>query len=255
MNAVEVRNLSFNYKGAFVFDKLNFSVKKGSFITIVGKGGSGKSTLFKIFSGDLKYDGSILILDRSIESSLDNIGLISPSLDYFKEEVVINELIGSLKNKRKDFAKIENDIKKISKKIGIDNLLNKKINDLNEKEKILIQFVLQFLLKPKVLIIDNSFSILDYEKKVIVKEVKRIFKKCTVINITNDVNECLYGQEVLFLSDNFLKKSVQLLDGDDFLSNNLDIPFMIMFSERLKFYGLSDKVYLNVERLIDDLWE
>lgn len=256
MNAVEVRNLSFNYKGAFVFDKLNFNVKKGSFITIVGKGGSGKSTLFNILSGNLKYDGSILIHGNSINAATEKgyLGFVSPDLDYFKEKTVIDELIGALKYKGRDYDKISSNIDKISKKIGINNILNKEIKYLSVKEKVLVMFAMQCLLRPKVLIIDNSFSILDCEKDMVVKEIKRVFKNWTVIDITNDTSECLIGQEVLFLKKNPVKKDVHLLDGDDFLSNNLDIPFMIMLSERLKFYGLTDKVYLDVERLIDDLW-
>ena len=257
MNAVEVRNLSFNYKGAFVFDNLSFNVKKGSFITIVGKGGSGKSTLFKILAGELKYDGSILILDKSIKTSLENgnLGLISLDLYYFKKDIVIDELIDNLKYKEIDFDKISRNIRKVSKKIGILDILNKRVIDLSVKERIMVIFTLQLLLKPKVLIIDNCFSFLDAEKEVIMKELKRVFKKCTVINITNDVNECLEGYEVIFLNNNLKKKDTYLLDSDDFLSNDLDVPFFISFSEKLKFYGLTDKLYLNIERLIDDLWE
>ena len=237
MNAVEVRNLSFNYKGAFVFDNLSFNVKKGSFITIVGKGGSGKSTLFRIFVGELKYNGSILILDKSIKTSLENgnLGLISPDLYYFKNDIVIDELIENLRYE------------------GID--LNKRVIDLSSKERIMVMFALQLLLKPKVLIIDNCFSFLDTEKEVIIREVKRVFKKCTVINITNEVDECLEGDEVIFLNDNITKKDIHLLDSDDFLANDLDVPFFVSLSEKLKFYGLTDKLYLNIERLIDDLWE
>ena len=116
-------------------------------------------------------------------------------------------------------------------------------------------FTLQLLLRPKVLIIDNCFSFFDFEKNDIIRELKRVFKKGTVINITNDVNECLFGQEVLFLKDNLYKKNVFLLDSEDFLSNELDVPFIILLSEKLKFYGLIDKTYLDVERLIGDLWE
>lgn len=257
MNAVEVRNLSFNYKGAFVFDNLSFNVKKGSFITIVGKGGSGKSTLFRILAGELKFNGSILILDKSIKTSLENgnLGLVSPDLYYFKKDIVIDELIDNLKNKGKDFNNIKSNINRVSKKIGVLGILNKRVVDLSFKERIMVLFTLQLLLKPKVLIIDNCFSFLDNEKEVIMREMKRVFKKCTVINITNDVNECLEGDKVIFLNDNLIKKDVFLLDSDDFLANDLDVPFFVSLSEKLKFYGLTDKLYLNIERLIDDLWE
>lgn len=257
MNAVEVRNLSFNYKGAFVFDNLSFNVKKGSFITIVGKGGSGKSTLFRILAGELKFNGSILILDKSIKTSLENgnLGLVSPDLYYFKKDIVIDELIDNLKNKGKDFNNIKSNINRVSKKIGVLGILNKRVVDLSFKERIMVLFTLQLLLKPKVLIIDNCFSFLDTEKEVIMREMKRVFKKCTVINITNDVNECLEGDKVIFLNDNLIKKDVFLLDSNDFLANDLDVPFFVSLSEKLKFYGLTDKLYLNIERLIDDLWE
>lgn len=257
MNAVEVRNLSFNYKGAFVFDNLSFNVKKGSFITIVGKGGSGKSTLFRIFVGELKYNGSILILDKSIKTSLENgnLGLISPDLYYFKNDIVIDELIENLRYKGIDLYKIKSKINRVSKKIGVLDILNKRVIDLSSKERIMVMFALQLLLKPKVLIIDNCFSFLDTEKEVIIREVKRVFKKCTVINITNEVDECLEGDEVIFLNDNITKKDIHLLDSDDFLSNDLAVPFLISLSDKLKFYGLTDKLYLNIERLIDDLWE
>ena len=249
MNAVEVRNLSFNYKGAFVFDRLNFSIKKGSFITIVGKGGSGKSTLFNIFSGNLKFDGNLLINKKSIYYNLEKgyLGLISSSVNFYKSGIVIDVL----KNKCSDFSRIES----VSKKIGIIDILNMDFKYLSFKQRILVMFALQFLLKPKVLVIDNCFSFLDNEKIVIKRMLKRLCKKCTIINITNDVDECLYGQEVLFLSNNLCIKKIQDLDSDDFISRDLSVPFIISLSEKLKFYGLIDKNYFNIERLIDDLWQ
>ena len=101
MNAVEVRNLSFNYEGAFVFDNINFNVKKGSFLTVIGKGGSGKSTLFNIISGNLVYDGSISIFDMSINTALESgfLGFVSLKYDDFTESMVMEELINVLKKR------------------------------------------------------------------------------------------------------------------------------------------------------------
>ena len=45
MQAIEIKNLSFNYGNIKVFDNLNLSISKGSFVTIYGKNGSGKSVL------------------------------------------------------------------------------------------------------------------------------------------------------------------------------------------------------------------
>ena len=257
MNAVEVRNVSFNYRGAFVFNNLNFGIKSGSFVTILGRGGSGKSTLFKIFSGDLNFDGSIVFFNKSIKYNLDKgyLGFISSDLNNFKKNTVIDELIDVLKFKGTPFNKIKGEIERVARKIRIVDILNCDIKSLNIKKRILVMFALQFLMKPKVLIIDNAFSYLDNEKLIVKREIRRLCKKCTVINITNDVNECLWGDEVIFLGDKIALKKKVMLDVNDFSSNDLDIPFIISLSEKLKFYGLTDGLYFDMERLVDDLWQ
>lgn len=256
MNAVEVRNLNFNYEGAFVFENLNFNVKKGSFLTILGEGGSGKSTLFKIFSNKLKYGGKIIMFDRSINYNLRKgyLGLVSPSLYYFKEKKVIDELINVLKFKGTSFDKINSIVMRVSNKMRIMDILDQDLISLNIKQKILVMFTLQLLLRPKVLIIDNSFSYLDSEINFVIKEIKRFSKKCTIINISNEPEEYLLGNEVLFLGDNFIKKDINNLTSDDFVLHNLSVPFNIALCERLKFYGLISDLYFDMERLIDDLW-
>ncbi|MBR3209271.1 MAG: ATP-binding cassette domain-containing protein [Bacilli bacterium] len=256
MNAVEVRNVSFNYKGAFVFDKLNFAVEKGEFVTILGKRSSGKSTLFKIFSNSLNFSGNIFILKKSIKYNIDKgfLGFISADCDYFKCASVLEEFINVLSFKLRSSSRMKGDIERVCKKLDIVNLLNRSISSLTIKEKMLVMVAYQLLLKPKVLIIDNLFSFLDDKVPLVLKELKRLNKHCTVVNITNYPSECLYGNEVIFLSDNFQKK-VSELDVNDFVKNDLDIPFPIILSDRLKFYNLIDTVYYDIEKLVDVLWQ
>ena len=56
-NIIEINNLCFNYKDKIVFDKFNLNIERGSFTTIIGENDSGKTTLVKILTGILKYDG------------------------------------------------------------------------------------------------------------------------------------------------------------------------------------------------------
>ena len=219
--------------------------------------GSGKTTLFKLLSNQLQYDGNILIFKKTISYNLKkgHLGLISPDLNYFKGKLVVDELIDILKFKDTEPESIKTKIETIAKKTGIINILNNKISTLNIKEKILVMIAIQLLSKPEVLIIDNAFSFLDNEKENIKTELKRICKKSTIINITNDTDECLWGDEVLFLKDNPTTKKTNKLDSEDFISNDLSVPFIISLSEKLKFYGLIEKSYLYMERLVDDLWQ
>ena len=187
MNAVEVRNVSFNYEGAFVFNKLNFIVEKSSFVTVLGKRSSGKSTLFKILSGELNYSGDIFILKKSIKYNIDKrlLGFISSESDYFSHSVVLDEFISVLKFKGRVEDKIKTDIERVCKKLNISVLLDRRIKSLTIKEKMMVMFAYQLFLKPKVLIIENLFSVLDDEFIFVLKELKRLNKTCTIINITN----------------------------------------------------------------------
>ena len=256
MNAVEVRSVSFNYEGAFVFEKINFAVEKGDFLTILGKRSSGKSTLFKILSGEKNYSGNVLVFKKSIKYSIDKgiLGLVSLSSDYFSNSSVVDKFISVLKFKGRAEGKINSHIERVCKKLNIASLLNKNIGDLTAKEKLMVMVAYQMLLKPKVLIIDNLFSVLDDEFIIVLKELKRLNKTCTIINITNYPSECLYGNKVMFLEDNNIK-NVNSLDVNDFINNDLEIPFPLILSDRLKFYNLIDTVYYDIEKLVDDLWQ
>lgn len=250
MDAVSVNDLSFRD----IFDKVNFTVEKGSFTTFIGKDGCGKSTLFKILTLEEDFDFDISILNKSIKYSFEKgyVGIVSPSFIF--EGTVIDKLVGVLKDKGRPFDKIKSEIQRAVKKTGIQDILYYDYNDLSLKERVLVSFTVQILYKPKVLLIDNAFSYLDDEREKIVREVKRLNKKNTVINITNNTNECVYGSDVIILGD-FKKYKVNEMCEDDFISCGLEVPFMISLSERLKFYEVISNNYLDMERLVNDLWE
>lgn len=256
MKAIDIKNLKFSYDKD-VFNNLNLNIDKGSFATILGKGASGKTTLFKILSLNLVYEGEVLVLNKSIRYCLEKgwLGLISASY-MFREKTAREEILRSLENKGLSRSKIDDQINRISKKIGIKNILDCYLKNLNIKEKILILFVLQLINKPKVLILDNVFSYIDNEKDIIFKELLRANKRGgTIINITNDAEECLFGSDVVILNDEVLKIRTCDLSEDVFINNGLEAPFIVSLSSKLKFYGLVDKNYVSMAKLVNDLWE
>lgn len=258
MNAVDIKNLKFSYSNVEVFDGLTLSIDKGDFVTILGKGGSGKSTLFKILSGKFQYYGAILMLNKDLNYNLEQgyLGLVSADIYNFKEKKVIDELTRVLKEKGRTSDKISAEIKRAVKKTGISELLDFNIKDLDLKDRILIMFTIQILKKPKILILDNVLEYLDNDKAKIVREISQLNKKnVTIINITNVSEESIYGKNVIFLDDEINKINVNDLEEDDFIRNNLEVPFMISLSSKLKFYDLIKDNYFNMEKLVDDLWQ
>ena len=83
MKMVSIDNLTFGYNESLVFEKLMFNVSKGSFTTVLGSGGSGKSTLFKILGGEIE-SSSVLICEKSVSYARSKcyVGFISPDLNY-----------------------------------------------------------------------------------------------------------------------------------------------------------------------------
>ena len=63
---IEVRNLHFAYRDKPILKGINFSIKKGDTLSILGANGSGKSTLLRIMLGFLKFKGEVLIKGKSV---------------------------------------------------------------------------------------------------------------------------------------------------------------------------------------------
>ena len=91
---IKVENVSFKYKNSDkkIVDNLNFEVKDGEIIAIVGQNGSGKSTIGKLISGIIKLkQGNITVDDLIIEPQkclLETI-VVKPKFDLSKHNVVI----------------------------------------------------------------------------------------------------------------------------------------------------------------------
>ncbi len=258
MEAVIIKNLNFKYNNIEVFNDFNLNIENGSFTTIIGEGSIGKSTLFKILASEVKYSGTVLIFNKSIRYNLEKgyLGLVSADVYSFSKKTVKEELINILEIKGKAISKIDDEIQKITKKLGIKKILNYKIKDIDLKEKILLMFAREILSKPKVLIIDNALDYLDNEKEKVIKELIRLNKKdSTIINITNNTEDCLVGKEIVIIGDDLQVFKTSKITEEDFLSNNLEVPFMISLSNKLKFYKICEKNYLKMEKLVDDLWQ
>ena len=249
MQVVQIKNLNFNYGENVIFNNFNLNISEGKFVTILGKNGSGKTTLAKILGGF--YKKNILIYG---ENDYQNIKVIFDDLDF--DGIVMNILINSLKGL--DKKEISNRVIEVSKLFGFDKLLNKDYDTLCLKDKKIVNLGIGILSKPKVLVLDNILEGLDKKNKnIILKKLKKL--KITVINLSNDVNDALISDEVVIIGGGkvLLKGSKKrvLEDENFFETYDMELPFTVNLSNKLKFYELIDRVYFDDKKLVDDLWK
>lgn len=96
---ISVQSLGLHHSGNYLFQNVNFTIKKDDKIGLVGKNGAGKSTLLKMLTGEINfYEGGI------IQEGTVTIGFLKQDLDFVKGRTVWNETLQAFEaiNKMKD---------------------------------------------------------------------------------------------------------------------------------------------------------
>lgn len=264
---IKIRNMSFKYKEDYIFNKFNLDIAPGTFVSIIGKNASGKSTLAQILVGLLKGEGYINIdgyllndfylkkIRRSLAVCFDN-----PS-NNFVGETVMDDLAFSLENLEYTPKEIEVSIKNISKKFKLETLLEKRPDELTESEKVRAIVAALLIHNPKILLIDEAlYRLTPSDKKLIFKILKEYQKKyqLTIILITHNLEDTIQSDRIILM-----EKGQIIMDGpkeeiyrDDTLEKmGFNLPFIVKLSHNLMLYDLLDKVYFDKKEVIDKLWE
>lgn len=207
---IEFRNVSVKFENQVVFEKLNFTIKKGENIYLVGSNGSGKSIITKLLLGFIEYEGDIFIDDIDLKDLnkiklRENIGLCFQTPYIFSDTIKNN--IDCFENKKieeiKEICKIcelDQEIEKNPNKY--DELLGERGINLSGGQKQRINIARLLIQNKKVLIFDDVLSKLDNNtKNKIVENLNKSFPDNINIFITHDLLRIPKGSRVLFIDD------------------------------------------------------
>ncbi|MCM1370289.1 MAG: ATP-binding cassette domain-containing protein [Clostridium sp.] len=236
MEKIKISDLTFGYDET-LFENLNLEIKLGTVNTLVGPNKSGKTTLAKILAGIIKTDSV-----------------------YFNGELIKNKelqknviyISNSTKIEKKDIKKLKK--LEFSEYFNINDILQKKYFNKEDISTLLI--IKSLLTNPKILIIDNILHLVNIKDDVL-KYAKD--NKITLINITNDMEESLLGDNIIILNNKKIilnSKATTVLKKEKKLNENkLTLPFMIDLSNKLKFYDLIKTDILDMNEMVDVLWK
>ena len=138
------------------------------------------------------------------------------------------------------------------------NINRELLNNYKDYYVIDKSFTIEELLKYKKIIFFNVFANIE-EKKI--KEIYDILEKNNIlyINVTNNMEEVLYTKYLkVYDKDKVLIEgtTIDVLKEDKLLKRiGLAMPFIVELSLYLKDYALINKIYLDKESLVGDLWK
>lgn len=267
-NIIKIDDLTYIKNNKIILDKLCLNIEKNTWVSIIGPNASGKSTLIKILSGLLPYNGYVnidnLVMDeynkpeirKNLSSVLDNFenGLVGLTVE--------EELSFPLQNLNYKKEEIISKITKITKAFGISHLINQNIKDITNEEKQLIMIASCLITSPKILLLDDAIRRLNSTtKKKFLTDLKKYKKEnqLTIIMVTHNLEDTLISDKIVLLNNGKKVKEgtpLSILKQEKLLKeNSLEQPFMIELSQKLMLYNLIDHVYLDERKLADTLWK
>ena len=179
-NSIEVINLSKNYKSKKAVNNISFKINENEIIGLLGPNGCGKTTTIGMILGLLKpTNGKVLINGSNLETNkipiLKKLNFISPYIELPKKLKVKQNLIvyGKLYNVKN----LDDRINYLSKKLRLENLLDKITGELSSGQKNRVSLAKALINDPSVLLLDEPTASLDPETGDFIRTFLENYKK------------------------------------------------------------------------------
>ena len=196
---LEIKDISKKYqskKGEIIAIKnINMRVKEGEFVSIIGPSGCGKSTLLSIISGlEEKTTGEIYIEGEKIEGISAKIGYMLQKDCLLEWRTIWSNVVLGLELKGKINEENKNYVENLLKKYNLYDFKDKYQSELSGEMRQRAALIRTLAVRPKILLLDEAFSALDYQTRIMVtNDIYNILRKegITAIIVTHDISEAI----------------------------------------------------------------
>jgi NitT/TauT family transport system ATP-binding protein len=174
---------------------VNFSVEKGEFVSIIGPSGCGKSTLLSIIAGlEDKSSGKLYIDGEEENKPKNKIGYMLQKDSLLEWRTIYNNVILGLEIKHIKTPENEKYVEKLLKKYNLYEFKDKYPAQLSGGMRQRVALIRTLAVRPQILLLDEAFSALDYQTRIMVtKDVFDILKneRITSLMVTHDTSEAI----------------------------------------------------------------
>jgi putative lysine transport system ATP-binding protein len=201
---ITVQHLSKSFGTHEVLKDINFSVKKGEVVSIIGSSGSGKSTLLRCINllekptgGEIIYKGENILDDKhNVNQYRTKLGMVFQQFNLFNNHDVLNNcMVGQVKVLKRSKEEAQKVAMKYLKVVGMDQYIHAKPKHLSGGQKQRVAIARALCMEPDVMLFDEPTSALDPE---MVGEVLKVMKELAESGLTMLVvtHEMEFAREV-----------------------------------------------------------
>ena len=188
-NILEVKNICKTYQAKNgeieALKDINFKIEEAEYVSIIGPSGCGKSTLLPIIAGlENKTSGTTYINGK--------IGYMLQKDNLLEWRTVLNNVFLGLEIQRSNTPENKKYAIELLKKYGLYEFKDKYPNQLSGGMRQRVALIRTLAIKPKILLLDEAFSALDYQTRLMVTEdIYKILKNegITALMVTHDISE------------------------------------------------------------------
>ncbi|HAS6278860.1 TPA: ATP-binding cassette domain-containing protein [Vibrio vulnificus] len=221
---LDVRNLTYSYDGEKnALEGVSFNVQRGEFVSILGKNGSGKSTITKLIMGVIEPDDGAMYLNRQDLSELtifersQKVGVVMQNPNHMiSHHMIFDEVAFGLRNRGWDEQQVNDKVLDVLELCGLSKYRHWPIEALSYGQKKRVTIASILALEPELLILDEPTAGQDYRNYTsMLSFIEKLNRELgiTVVIISHDMHLVLeYTTRSIVIADSQLVADAPMTD-------------------------------------------
>lgn len=174
---------------------ISFQMEEGEFVSIVGPSGCGKSTLLSLIAGlERPTAGSILVDGEAVRAPTSKAGFMPQQDQLFPWQTIWGNVTLALAIRQGDTREAQSRVRELLARYGLTDFSEKLPGQLSGGMRQRCALIRTLAADPKILLLDESFSALDYQTRLSVSaDICRIIRqeRKTALLVTHDISEAI----------------------------------------------------------------